>query len=150
MSEKFQQENPTVSETIMPPRTGPHRLAHGRQRAHRPISLTTLPTAEDLAQQPHKGDAADRFSLYTPEQIAQETRDARLQITFEDVIKVRDQAEMIIACMQHVIIATRKHDLGSVQQRIEARREVASLVERLTLFNGKTPYGYAKKKRNSE
>lgn len=135
--------------TDMPTRTGPHRPVNGRRRAHRPISVTGLPTAEELAQQPHKGDAADRFSLYTPEQITQETRDARLQMTFEDVIKIRDQAEMIIACMQHVIVATRKHDLGSIRQRIEARREVASLVERLTLFNGKTPYGYARKKRNS-
>jgi hypothetical protein len=130
--------------------TGPYRPGHGRRRAHRPVNLAGLPTPEELAQQPHKGDAADRFSLYTPEQIAQETRDARLQMTFDDVIKIRDQAEMVIACMQHVIMATRKHDLGSIRQRIEARREVASLVERLTLFNGKTPYGYAKKKRNTE
>lgn len=130
--------------------TGPYRPANGRRRAHRPVNITGLPTDEDLARSPHRGDAADRFSLYTPEQIAQETRDARLQMTFEDVIKIRDQAEMVIACMQHVIIATRKHDIGSIRQRIEARREVASLVERLTLFNGKTPYGYAKKKRNSE
>lgn len=137
-----------MSDVNVPPRTGPYRPSHGRQRAHRPISLTGLPTDEELAQQPHKGEDADRFSLYTPEQITQETRDARIQITFEDVIKIRDQAEMVLACMQHVINATRKHDLGSVRQRIEARREVASLVERLTLFNGKTPYGYAKKKRN--
>ena len=142
-----------MSERTMtpPPRNnGPYRPVHGRQRAHRPISLTGLPTDEEVAQQPHTGDAADRFSLYTPEQIAQETRDARMQITFDDVIKIRDQAEMVMACMQHVIQATRKHDLGSIRQRIEARREVASLVERLTLFNGRTPYGYAKKKRNTE
>lgn len=139
-----------MPETVMPSRTGPYRPGHGRQRAHRPVSLTGLPSPEELAQQPHKGDAADKFSLYTPEQITQETRDARLQLTFEDVIKIRDQAEMVIACMQHVVLATRKHDLGSIRQRIEARREVASLVERLTLFNGKTPYGYTKKKRNSD
>lgn len=139
-----------MTDVTMPSRTGPYRPARGRHRAHRPLSIGGLPTEEELAQQPHKGDAADRFSLYTPEQIAQETRDARIQITFDDVIKIRDQAEMIIACMQHVILATRKHDIGSIRQRIEARREVASLVERITLFNGKTPYGYAKKKRNPE
>lgn len=126
--------------------TGPYRAPQGRRRKIGAISLEGLPTPEELASVPHKGNDADRFTLYTPEQIKQETRDARIQITFEDVIKIRDQAEMVIACMQHVIAATRKHDIGSIRQRIEARREVASLVERITLFNGKTPYGYSKKK----
>lgn len=120
-----------------------------RTRAHRPLSLDGAPNAEELQQaaERHKGDDADRFTLYTAEQIEQETRDARMQMTFAEVIKIRDQAEMIRACMDVIINLTRKHDLGSIRQRIECRREVASLVERLTLSNNKTPYGYSRKKR---
>lgn len=119
------------------------------------VSLDGLPPAEEQAQHAarHKGDDADRFTLYTPEQIERETRNVRLDINFGKephdpgaVIKIRDQAEMIIACMQEIIRLTRKHDAGSIIQRVECRREAASLGARLTMFNGKTPFGYAKKK----
>lgn len=129
-----------MSDTEMA-RTGPYRPARHRRREHRPISLEGLPTAEELASVPHKGDDADRFSLYTPSQIEAETRDVRLNITFDDVIKVRDQAEMIIAGMRAIIEKTRQHDIGSIRQRIEARAEAASVGRALTRFNGGTPYG---------
>lgn len=127
--------------------TGPYRRPHGRSRAHRPISIAGLPTPEDLAQQPHSGEDADRFSLYTPQQIDSETRAVRLDITFSDPIKIRDQAEMIMACMRQIIQTTRKHDIGSIRQRIEARQEAASVGRALSRFNGKTPYGEARRKR---
>lgn len=130
------------------PRTGPHRPAQGRRRAHRPTSLEGLPTAEDLAQQPHKGDDADRFTMYTPEQIEAETRDVKICIAFGEgstdpaaVIKIRDQAEMIIAGMRAIIEKTRQHDIGSIRQRIESRAEAASLGRALSRFNGRTPHG---------
>jgi len=121
-------------------RSGPYRPVPGR-RQHRPLSLTGLPTAEELAASPHRGDDADRFSLYTPDQIEAETKDVRLTITFGDVIKVRDQAEMIIAGMRAIIEKTRQHDIGSIRQRVEARAEAASVGRALTRFNGRTPYG---------
>lgn len=112
------------------------------------VDITGMPSKEELDAQPHKGDDADRFTLYTPEQIKAETKDVKLCITFgheaDDpgaVIKVRDQAEMIIAGMRAIIEKTRQHDLGSVRQRIEARREAASLGRALTRFNGRTPAG---------
>lgn len=127
--------------------SAPHKAARGRQRAHRPLSLTGLPSAEELAQQPHTGDNADRFSLYTPEQITAETRNVRLDITFEEVIHIRDQAEMVIACMQQIIRLTRNRDIGSIRQRVDCRREAAGLGAALKFSNGRTPYGYKKKKR---
>jgi hypothetical protein len=139
-------EADTMSDPEMA-RTGPHRPVQGRRRAHRPISLEGLPTAEDLAASPHKGDDADRFSLYTPEQVEAETRNVRLDMSFEEVISVRDQAEMVIACMQQIIRLTRNRDIGSVRQRIDCRREAAGLGAALKFFNGRTPYGYKKKKR---
>ena len=137
----------SVAEEQTMARTGPYRPVQGRRREHRPLSLTGLPTAEELAASPHRGDDADRFTLYTPEQIEAETRDVKLCITFGDVIKVRDQAEMVIAAMRVIIEKTRAHDIGSIRQRVEARGEAASLGRALTRFNGRTPYGDRRKPR---
>lgn len=135
--------------TPVPPRTGAYRPKPLRHRAHRPVSLAGLPSPEEIADaaERHEGDEADRFSLYTPEQIEALTKTAKIAMTFEEPLKIRDQAEMILACMRVVIELTRRHKIGGVRQRIETRREIASLVERLTLLNGRTPYGYRKKKR---
>ena len=130
--------------------TGPYRpTRYAKNKGHRPVSIEGLPTDEELAEHAkrHKGENADRFTLYTPEQIDALTKDARITLTFRDVIKIRDQAEMVRACMEVVIKLTRRHDMGSVQQRIETRREIASLIERLGLFNDRTPYGYRPKRR---
>ena len=123
-----------------------HRRTRPRLVREDRVSLEGLPTAEELAQQPHKGDDADRFSLYTKEQAEQETRSVRLDITFTDPIKIRDQFEMILAAARIIMEKTRQHDLGSIRQRVDARREAASLGRALTRFNGKTPYGDSKKK----
>lgn len=108
------------------------------------ISLTGLPSQEELAQQ--TPEQRERFPLYTPEQIEQETRTVRLDISFGDVVKIRDQAVMIIACMQELISASRRHSIGPVRQRIEARREAASLGSALSLLNGKRPFNFSKKR----
>ena len=135
--------------TPVPPRAGAYRPKPLRHRAHRPISITGMPSPEEIADaaERHEGDEADRFSLYTPEQIEALTKTAKIAMTFDEPLKIRDQAEMILACMRVVIELTRRHKIGGVRQRIETRREIASLVERLTLLNGRTPYGYRKKKR---
>jgi hypothetical protein len=137
-----------MSDTAHMAHKGPYRTPHGRSRAHRPASIEGLPTAEDLASNPHTGDDADRFSLYTPSQIEGETKDVKICITFGDgptdpaaVIKIRDQAEMVIAGMRAIIDKTRQHDIGSIRQRIEARNEAASLGRALSRFNGRTPHG---------
>lgn len=127
----------------------PRRLSRYRLERGTKISLGGLPTEEELANQPHKGEAADRFTLYRPDQIADLTRDVRLVVTFGDVIKVRDQMEQIIEAARKVIEVTRNHDIGSVRQRIEARQEAASLGRVLTRFNNRTPYGEKPKKRRA-
>lgn len=128
--------------------SGPPRNEWKRRRGTRPFTVAGDPSPEDLAvaAERHKGDAADRFSLYTPEQIMAETRSVRLDLSFGEVIKIRDQAEMVIAAMREIIAATRKHDIGTVRQRIEARAEAASLGRALTRLNGKTPHGEWKPK----
>lgn len=124
---------------------GPVQPVQGRRRGHRPLSITNLPSDEELDSQMRAddpiGEHADRFPLYTPEQIQQETRTVRLDITFDDVIKIRDQIEMILEGCRIIMEKTREHRLGSTRQRVDARREAASLGRALTRFNGKTPYG---------
>jgi len=133
----------------------PRRAYKGRytRDSHGVIKVDgNLPSPEELdeAHARHKNDAADRFSLYTPEQVETLTKPVRWEVTFEDVIKVRDQCEMVMAACRLIMESTRKHDLGSIRQRIEARREAASLGAALSIFNGKTPYGYAPKKRRRD
>lgn len=136
-----------MTDAVIPPRTGPYRPRHSRGRAHRPISIEGLPSDEEVAAQPHRGEDADRFTLWTPEQIADETRTVRLDISFGDVVKIRDQAEMIMAALRLIIGKTREHDIGSIRQRIEARREADSLRRVLARFNGKVPHGDSAKRR---
>lgn len=139
-----------MSDTTVSAQRSPHRPVQGRRRAHRPVSVEGLPTPEDLAASPHTGDAADRFSLYTPEQVEAETKDVKICLTFGGgagaAMKIRDQAEMIIAGMRAIIEKTRQHDIGSIRQRIEARGEAASLGRALSRFNGRTPHGEWKPK----
>lgn len=126
--------------TDMAQNTGPYS-GRGRKRRYGPVDLTNTPSEADLDAQRHTHEAADRYSMFTPQQIAEETRTVRLDMTFGDVIKVRDQAEMVIACMQAIIGKTRDHRLGSIRQRVEARAEADSLRRVMARFNGKCPHG---------
>jgi hypothetical protein len=132
---------------------GPFQPLQGRRRAHRPISITNLPSDEELQHAAQGDDTVgtrqDRFPLHTPEQIEQETRTVRLDITFEDVVKIRDQCEMIMEGCRIIMEKTREHKLGSTRQRIGARQEAASLGRALARFNGKTPYGDSRRKPRS-
>jgi hypothetical protein len=111
--------------------------------------MDALPSDEELAGQ--TPEQAERFPLYTPEQVEAETKDVKICLRFGGgagaAMKIRDQAEMIIAGMRAIIEKTRQHDLGSTRQRIEARNEAASLGRALSRFNGRTPYGDWKPKK---
>lgn len=135
-----------MTDTSLGANTGPYS-GRGRKRKYGPIDLTKPPTDEELAGQRHSGEQADEFSLFTDEQVEQETRTVRLDISFGDVIKVRDQVSMVMAACRIIMEKTRQHDIGSIRQRIDCRREAASLGRALARFNGKTPYGDTRRKR---
>jgi hypothetical protein len=124
---------------------GPYRPKPGQRRPIGTVSLTSLPSEADLASQESPddptGERVDRYSLFTPDQIEDETRNVRLDMSFGDNSKIRDQAEMIIACMQEIIKKTREHKIGSIRQRIESRAEADSLRRVMARFNGKCPHG---------
>ena len=124
---------------------------HYRRTRGTKINLGGLPSQEELDHAAQGDDAEgsrqDRFSLFSPEQITQETRTVRLDVSFGDVLKIRDQCEMIMAACRIIMEKTRQHDIGSVRQRIDSRREAASLGRALARFNGKVPYGDTPKKK---
>lgn len=121
-------------------------FGRGRQRKYVGYNTAKLPSGQELADQAHDGAEADRNSLFTVEQIAEETRTVRLDVSFTDPIKIRDQCEMLIEACQIIIEKTRDHDIGSIRQRIDCRREAASLGRALARFNGKTSRGdYARR-----
>lgn len=118
---------------------GPYNPNHWRSNRGGKIRIDDAPGPEEVAQSPHKYDAADRFSHYTQEQIDEETRNVRLDISFGDPLSIRDQCQMIIEGLQIIIARSKERSLGSTTQRIEAHREADSLRRALARFNGKKP-----------
>lgn len=92
------------------------------------------------------GEHADRFSTFFPEEIEQETRNVRIDLTFGSPIDIRRQAQMVIGFMQDAIAKTKEHHLGEIKQRIEARRIIDAGRRQLARFNGKQPHGDTYKK----
>jgi hypothetical protein len=99
----------------------PYKPPQWRKNRGSKVSVTGLPSEDELQEREAGDDAAgshqDRFPLHTPEQIEQETRTVRLDITFTDVVKIRDQVEMILEGCRIIMEKTREHKLGSVRQR---------------------------------
>lgn len=136
----------SLTEETPPMRRRSHRL--GRERIGH-ISPDKLPSATEQADhaERHQGEDADRFPLYTPAQIDEETRDVKLCISFGEVLRIRDQAEMVILAMKEIIELTRDHNLGSTKQRLQSHHTAKVLGRALTRLNGRTPYGEYRKKR---
>jgi len=120
------------------------QFRQGRRRKYGPYNTDKPPTDEEITGQ--TPEQRDSFSLFTAEQLAEETRSVRWEVTFGDVIKIRDQAEMIMAACRLIIERTRDHAAGPDKQRVDCRREAASAARALTRFNGKTPYGEKRKR----
>jgi hypothetical protein len=121
-----------------------------RKRRAGKVMIDIGPTQDaERRQLPVHSDAehADRFPALYPQEIDHDCRNVRLDITFDEPIRIRDQAEMIKAAMEEIIGLTKKHDLGSIQQRRLARYTAAVCGRALSRFNGKTPYGDSKPKR---
>jgi hypothetical protein len=123
------------------------QFRQGRRRKYGPYDVTKPPTDEELSGQTPA--QREDHSLFSPQQLEQETRTVRLDVSFGDVLKIRDQCEMIIAACRIIMEKTRQHDIGSERQRVDCRREAASLGRALTRFNGKTPYGDTRKRPRS-
>jgi len=136
-----------MSEVVMTKDTGAHRPVHGRRRGAGYINLDKAPSIAEALAGPHRGEAADKFTQYTATQEVDETRNVRLDITFNTPRAIRQQAQMIMKAMSEIIDIATNDDLGSINQRVLARTKFAKLGRDLSIFNGKTPYGCRPKKR---
>ncbi|MBN9089167.1 MAG: hypothetical protein J0J01_19855 [Reyranella sp.] len=107
------------------------RIAH----AERAALLRRDPAAEH----------PDRPSMRSPETVEMETRPVRFEITFGDPLRVREQADMLIATLNEIKVKTQEHHLGAIRQRM-ACRQIADVGRRLlTRYNGKLPSGEARR-----
>ena len=93
------------------------------------------------------GERADRFSTYAPNEIEAETRAVRLDLSFLDVIAIRDQCSMIIAAMTEIQAITTEHHKGAIKQRMECRRVADAVRRTLARSKGQVPRGDTKPKR---
>lgn len=111
-----------------------------------PLGPTRDPDKRQLPEDHPDGDHADQFSALYPEEIEQETRNVRFDMTFTDSIKVREQAELIISIMEEIIGKTRQYRLGDLERRMQSH-DVANRGRRvLARMNGKQPHGDTYKK----
>lgn len=121
-------------------------LANGQKRHQRPGPGKRQYLGYDTAKPPTEAEIAEQTEeqrevapLWTPEQIREETRNVRVDISFEDVARIRAQIEMVQECAKVVIGIAKQHDLGSTQQRVRMRQEWDSLRRALARFNGRKP-----------
>lgn len=94
----------------------------------------------DLNPKPHheRPVEVDPRTLYDQE-IERDTRNVRLDVSFGDIIKVRDQAQVMRACADELIAISKRKDYDAITARRWARREAAALSRTLARMNGKTP-----------
>lgn len=94
----------------------------------------------DLDSKPHHDRPVDvdPRTLYDQE-IERDTRTVRMDVSFADIIKVRDQAQVIREAMAEIIAIANRKDYDDITARRWARRQAAALARTLARMNGKTP-----------
>ena len=89
--------------------------------------------------------AADgKGPYYDPATLDALTRPVRIEISFEDPIKTRQQLEVLMGICTEVLVVTGQHELGISRQRLRAREIMKSGADALTYMSGKTPTGRKK------
>lgn len=69
------------------------------------------------------------------------SRPVRIEITFEDPLKTREQIEVLMACLTEALVVTQDHQRGINRQRMDLRNIVKTGAETLVMLNGKMPTG---------
>lgn len=81
---------------------------------------------------------ADPRTLYD-EEIERDTRNVRLDLSFGDPIKIRDQMSVLRDAADEIIAITKRREYDDITARRWARRQAAALSRTLARMNGKTP-----------
>ena len=80
-----------------------------------------------------------------PDYIDALTRPVRLEISFDDPIKTRDQIHALQAALVEALVVTQDHARGINRQRMDHLRSIIKgAAEVLVYMNGKTPTGKKK------
>jgi hypothetical protein len=88
-------------------------------------------------------------TLLTPDYVDALCRPVRLEITFEDPIKTRQQIEALQAALVEALVVTQDHGRGINRQRMDLRNILKTAAEVLVLMNGRTPTNHKRLKPRS-
>ena len=72
------------------------------------------------------------------------TRPVRLEISFDDPIRTREQIQALQAALVEALVVTQDHGRGINRQRMDLRSIIKGAAEVLVYMNGKTPTGKKK------
>jgi hypothetical protein len=78
-------------------------------------------------------------TIMPPDYVDALARPVRLEITFDDPIKTRQQIEALQAALVEALVVTQDHRRGINRQRMDLRNIIKTAAEVLVLMNGKTP-----------
>lgn len=77
----------------------------------------------------------------TPDYVEALTRPVRIEMVFDDPMKVREQLEVLMGYLTDAQVITQQHDLGINRQRMRLRSVIKDAADALTIINGRTPAG---------
>ena len=88
---------------------------------------------------PHASRREPGDTIMPPDYVDALARPVRLEITFDDPIKTRQQIEALQAALVEALVVTQDHRRGINRQRMDLRNIIKTAAEVLVLMNGKTP-----------
>lgn len=88
---------------------------------------------------PHARSREPGDTIMPPDYVDALARPVRLEITFDDPIKTRQQIEALQAALVEALVVTQDHKRGINRQRMDLRNIIKTAAEVLVLMNGKTP-----------
>lgn len=103
-----------------------------QREAHMARARNYNPAGNGLGAEP--GD-----TIMPPDYVDALARPVRLEITFDDPIKTRQQIEALQAALVEALVVTQDHRRGINRQRMDLRNIIKTAAEVLVLMNGKTP-----------
>lgn len=90
-----------------------------------------------------RGEAGDL--RLTPDYVEALTRPVRIEMVFDDPMKVREQVEVLMGYLSDAKVITQQHDIGINRQRLRLRGVIKEAADALTIINGRTPAGRRRK-----
>jgi hypothetical protein len=78
-------------------------------------------------------------TLLTVDYVDALTRPVRLEISFEDPIKTRQQIEALQAALMEALVVTQDHGRGINRQRMDLRNIIEQAAKVLVLMHGRRP-----------